>query len=65
MDWRDLVTIVLAGVCGMVGGVFGPLGIAGGVVGGAAVGAQWAARSDRLAALERRVAELDADADEP
>jgi hypothetical protein len=64
MDWRDLVTIAAAGVCGMVGGVFGPAGIAGGVVVGAAVGARWAARSDRIAALERRVAELESAPDD-
>jgi len=64
MDWRDFVTIVFAGVCGMVGGVFGPVGIAGGVVVGAAVGARWAARSDRLATLERRVAELESATDD-
>jgi hypothetical protein len=64
MDWRDLVTIALAGVLGMVGGVFGPVGIAGGVVLGAAVGATWGARSDRVAALERRVADLETDEEE-
>jgi len=61
MDWRDFVTIVLAGVLGMVGGVFGPVGIAAGVVLGAAVGATWGARSDRVAALERRVTDLESD----
>mgnify|MGYP000306499921 CR=1 FL=1 len=61
MDWRDFVTIALAGVCGMVGGVFGPVGIVAGVVLGAATGARWAARSDRITALERRVAELESD----
>jgi hypothetical protein len=59
MDWRDLVTIGLAGVLGMVGGVFGPVGIAAGVVVGAAVGARWGARADRVAALEDRVSELE------
>lgn len=64
MDWRDFVTIALAGVLGMVGGVFGPVGIVGGVVLGAAVGATWGARSDRVAALERRVADLESDEEE-
>jgi hypothetical protein len=64
MDWRDLVTIALAGVLGMVGGVFGPVGIAAGVVLGAAVGARWGARADRVAALERRVSALESRDDE-
>jgi hypothetical protein len=64
MDWRDFVTIVLAGVLGMAGGVFGPVGIVGGVVLGAAVGATWGARSDRTAALERRVTELESGPDD-
>ena len=61
MDWRDLVTIGLAGVLGMVGGVFGLVGIAAGVVVGAAVGARWGKRSDRMAALERRVTDLESE----
>ncbi|AZH23964.1 hypothetical protein [Haloplanus aerogenes] len=64
MDWRDLVTIALAGVFGMLGGVFGPVGIVAGIVVGAAIGARWAARSDRLEALERRVAELESAPDD-
>ncbi|WP_251341887.1 hypothetical protein [Haloplanus halophilus] len=63
MDWRDVVIVVLAGVLGMLGGVFGPVGILAGVVVGAALGARWASRSDRIAALERRVAELEGDDD--
>jgi hypothetical protein len=61
MDWRDLVTIALAGVLGMVGGVFGPAGIVAGVLLGAAVGARWGARSDRMATLERRVTDLESE----
>jgi hypothetical protein len=62
MDWRDLVTIGLAGVLGMVGGVFGPVGIAAGVLLGAAVGARWGARADRLAAPEGRVSAVESEA---
>jgi len=64
MDWRDLVTIALAGVCGMVGGLFGPVGIVLGIVVGAAAGARWATRTDRITALERRVAELESAPDD-
>lgn len=59
MDARDVVVIALAGLLGMVGGAFGPPGILVGVVVGAAVGSRWAARSDRIESLERRVAELE------
>lgn len=61
MDARDVVVIALAGLLGMVGGAFGPVGIVAGVVVGAAVGSRWAARTDRIEALERRVAELEGD----
>jgi hypothetical protein len=64
MDWRDLVIIALAGVLGMVGGVFGPVGIIGGVVLGAAVGARWGARADRVAAVERGRAESESTTDD-
>jgi len=63
MDWRDLVTVALAGLLGMLGGVFGPAGIVAGVVAGAALGARWASRSDRIAALEHRVRELEGEED--
>lgn len=61
MDWRDPVIVALAGLLGMIGGAFGPVGIVAGVLFGAAVGARWAARADRLLAPERRVADLDDD----
>ncbi|MEF8856737.1 MAG: hypothetical protein V5A16_04880 [Haloplanus sp.] len=64
MDWRDLVTIALAGVLGMIGGVFGPVGIAAGVVLGAAVGAQWGVRADRDATVDRSTAELESAPDD-
>lgn len=61
MDWRDFVTIALAGVLGMVGGAFGPVGILAGVVLGAAAGARWGTRADRPGALEDGVAESASD----
>jgi hypothetical protein len=54
MDWRDAVVVVLAGVLGMSGGVFGPAGVVAGVVVGAVLGAGWATRSARLAGGDRR-----------
>jgi len=52
MDYKDIVTVSLALLCGLVGGgLAGGPGLLAGVVVGAGVGATWAYQSDLRAAV--------------
>ena len=62
MDHKDLVVLAVAVLFGMAGaGVAGQVGFVGGVVTGAGLAATWAHATDRAAALEARVEELESD----
>lgn len=59
MDYKDLTVVGVAFLCGLAGAALGPLGFVAGVLAGAGVGATWAARTDRVEYLERRVERLE------
>jgi hypothetical protein len=64
MDYKDWTVIGTATLFGIIGALFGPIGLIGGILLGAGIGTKWMESSDQVEILKNRVEELESKMDE-